>query len=298
MPSVSRVTQAGVHRTALQGLQDNLGRLQRLQGQLSSGRQVSRPSDSPVATVTAMQYRSEVRRTEQYARSAQDGLNWLGTADDTLTGMLGVARRARELTMLGMNGAISDESRQALAAEVDALRQNAIGLANTRYLDRPIFAGNADVDAAYDTTGTFVPGAIGPQPVERRVAPGVTVRVNLTGPEVFGPPGTDLFADLAAIADHLRSDASGLTGDLQALDARMLGVQNQLSKLGAVYRQVEDLRTRADHNVQTLRSGLSEVEDVDVAKAVVDLQLQEMAYRSALSATGRVIQPSLLDFLR
>jgi flagellar hook-associated protein 3 FlgL len=37
---------------------------------------------------------------------------------------------------------------------------------------------------------------------------------------------------------------------------------------------------------------------VDLAKATVDLQLQEVAYQAALATTGRVLQPTLLDFLR
>ena len=63
--------------------------MQKLQEQLSSGRQVTRPSDSPVATVSAMQYRSQLRQTDQYARNAQDGLGFLGATDQTLTGMIG-----------------------------------------------------------------------------------------------------------------------------------------------------------------------------------------------------------------
>jgi flagellar hook-associated protein 3 FlgL len=47
-----------------------------------------------------------------------------------------------------------------------------------------------------------------------------------------------------------------------------------------------------------LKNGLSDVENIDLPKTIVDLQLQEIAYKSALSATSRVIQPSLLDFLR
>lgn len=295
--SVTRVTQSTIHRTAMDGLQASLGRMQRLQEELSSGRQVNRPSDSPVATASAMQYRSGLRRTEQYARNAQDGLNWLGTGDDALTGILDVVRRARDLALQGSNASMGVEERQALAAEVDALRDNAVALANTRYLDRPIFAGNAAANTAYDASGAYT-GSPGADAIERNVAPGVTVRVNLTGPEVFGPPGADLFADLARMAENLRTNPAGLATDLTNVDNRSLSVQNQLAQLGARYHQVEIMRQRSDQQLLTLRSGLSEVEDIDLPKTLVDLQLQEVAYKSALSATARVVQPSLLDFLR
>lgn len=294
---VSRVTQTTLQRVSLDNLQAGLSRLQRLQEQLSSGKQVNRPSDSPVATVSAMQYRTDIRRAEQHTRNAQDGLNWLATTDDALTGMLAITRRVRELVLRGTNASMGVDERQAIAAEVDTLRENALGLANTRYLDRPIFAGNSDVPAAYDAAGGYS-GSGAADRVERTVAPGVIARVNVTGPEVFGPPGADLFADLEAIADHLRTNPAQLGTDLAALDNRVLDMQNQLAKVGARYNQVETMRDRADDQLLTLRSGLSEVEDVDLTKTIVDLQLQQVAYQAALAATAKVVQPSLLDFLR
>lgn len=306
MSTAFRITNRSINRTVMDGLQGNLGRLQKLQEQLSSGKQVSRPSDSPVATVSAMQYRSQLRQTEQYARNAQDGLSFLGATDQTLTGMIGDAGRVRQLVLAGLNGTASTAEREALAAEVDSLRSGLLDAANARYLDRPIFAGTANVGTAYDrATGTFLgnagaetdTSAVGK--IERSVAPGVTVRVNVTGPEVFGPPGDDLFTLLADVSDHLRSgDTAALGADLTALDDRLLAIQNQLAKVGARYHQVEAMRDRAENDKLTLTHGLSEVEDIDLPKTIVDLQLQEVAYNAALSATARVIQPSLLDFLR
>ena len=304
-----RITNRSINRTVMNGLQANLGRMQELQQQLSSGRQLSRPSDSPVGTSSAMQFRAEVRATEQHVRNAQDGLNWLGTTDNILTGVIGDAGRARQLILAGLNGTAAQGEREALAAEVDALRSGLLDVANTKYLDRPIFAGTADVDVAYDrTTGAFLgnvgaeatPGATGK--VERAIGPGVTARVNLTGPEIFGSqtgPDRDLFAILADVAANLRSgDTAALGADLTALDDRLGAIQNQLAKVGARYHQVETMRDRAENELITLKHGLSEVEDIDLPKTIVDLQLQEVAYKAALSATARVIQPSLLDFLR
>ena len=41
-----------------------------------------------------------------------------------------------------------------------------------------------------------------------------------------------------------------------------------------------------------------EIENVDLAEATIQLKMQEVGYQAALGATSRVIQPSLLDFLR
>ena len=298
----SRITHGTLSRTVLTNLQHSLGRMERLQGQLSSGKAVSRPSDSPVATVSALQYRADVRRTEQLSRNASDALDWLGTADTTLTASLGLVGQARELVLQGMTATSDAESRAALAAEIDGLRENLLGLANTTYLGRPVFAGTSASTTAYSTAGAYQgtppgPGAM----VLRSVAPGVQVPVNLTGPEVFGSGAAgspQLFAVLSDVSAKLKADDGDLGTELANLDAARLNVQNRLSELGARYNRVDTLRTRADDNLINMRNGLAEVEDVDLAKTLVDVQMQEVAYKAALNAGARVVQPSLLDFLR
>ena len=41
-----------------------------------------------------------------------------------------------------------------------------------------------------------------------------------------------------------------------------------------------------------------EVEDGDLPKTIIDAQLRETSYEAALAASAKVIQPSLIDFLR
>jgi flagellar hook-associated protein 3 FlgL len=295
-----RITQQSASRTMLEGLQSNLGRMQRLQEQLSSGKQVSRPSDSPVKTAEAMQFRSEIRRNEQYVRNADDGMAWLGTADSVLTSSLDMARRARDLTLQGNNDTIAKESRLALAAEIDTLRDGLIGVANTTYLNRPIFAGNNDTTVAYDSAGTYL-GDDGT--VLRTVAPDTKIEVNVTGKQVFGEGENQLFAVLQQIATALReSDGAELHTKLDAglgkLDASTDRIITTLGTVGARYNRIETMRSNVDDKLIGLTTNLSEVEDIDLPKTIVDLQMQEVAYKAALGATARVVQPSLLDFLR
>jgi flagellar hook-associated protein 3 FlgL len=298
----TRITPRTVQQTAIDNLTANLSRMAQLQEQLASGKSLNRPSDSPIQTVEAMQYRSDIRRNDQFQRNASDGLNWLGMADNTLTSMLSTIGRVRELTLQGMNGSTDPVQRGNIAQEVISLRDTLIGMANTKYLDRPIFAGNAGGTAAYDASGAFVnPASIG-DVIERRVGPNQKVRVNLTGPEVFGADGTGAGGNLFQIVDQIATDLQGnpsaLDADMTALDTQLVTLQNQLGAVGARYNQVDGMKSRAEDQQVTMQNGLSEVENIDLPKTIVDLQLQEIAYKSALSATSRVIQPSLLDFLR
>jgi flagellar hook-associated protein 3 FlgL len=75
-------------------------------------------------------------------------------------------------------------------------------------------------------------------------------------------------------------------------------VSNAQADIGARTVRVETARSVANDATLTLSNALSSVENVDLAKATVDLGLREVAYQAALGATARVLQPSLLDFLR
>ena len=292
--SGTRITHKLMGQRSLQGLQHNLGNMGRLQQQLSSGKQISRPSDSPSGTVSALRLRSEIRTTEQYSRNAHDGLGWLGTIDNTLTDALASIKQVRALTLQGMNDP-SAAGRPALAMEVDKLRDGLIDLANVQYLDRPVFGGTTTSSVAYDrATATFVGDT---NPVERTVGDDARVRVDANGPAVFGAGPANLFAIVQDIAADLAADPAALGGHLTRLDAADKALQERLADVGARYNRIDQMRSTADDRVGDLRTSLSEVEDIDLPKTIVELQMQETAYHAALGATKRVIVPSLVDFL-
>jgi flagellar hook-associated protein 3 FlgL len=294
--TAQRVTQRTLTSNVGRNLQHNMAAMGRLQEQLSSGKLISKPSDNPTGTVSALRLRSEIRRAEQYQRNADDGIGWLGTADNTLTDTLGTVTRARNLLLQGANGATSEEGRFALAAEVRGLREHALSLANTTYLDQPIFGGTAGGAEAYDAAGVYLGDA---GTIERTVGDGVSVQVNVVGTTVFGPAGNDLFKVLDDIATNLETNPSALTAtDLTNLDAAFVRLQTSLSTVGARYHQVEAMGDRADSGQLDATTQLANVESIDLPYTVMQLKLQEVAYQAALGAASRVLQPSLVDFLR
>jgi flagellar hook-associated protein 3 FlgL len=301
-----RVTQRSMAQQTLAGLQGNISRLGQIQQQMSSGKLISKPSDSPTGTVSAMQFRSQIRANEQWSRNAADGIGWLGTIDNTLSTSLDTLRGARDRTVQGLNsGALSSEAREALAVEVDQIKQSVIGLANTTYLDRPVFGGTTSGSTAYSAAGTYVGNPQPPataMPITRTVGANSAVRVDQTGPEVFGAPptgGKDIFAVLTAISADLRSGVTAdLSNDLSDLDKSMSQITSKQAEVGANYNRVEQMQQAADDRVITLKASLSGIEDIDLPKTIVDLQMQTVAYNAALGATQRIITTSLADFLR
>ena len=302
---VGRVTEGSIHTRVLANLQRNLAKGAEIQDQLSSGKQLNRPSDSPAGTVSALQLRSETRMSQQYTRNADDGLGWLGTVEDTLGSASTLINRARDLTVQGLNtstnGALANE---ALAGEIDQIRNALISQANTKYLDRPVFGGNTAKPLAYTETGVwegndYDPALASTTSVSRTVGAGVKVRVDMTGPEAFGSGNSGLFAILKDISDHLRAgDNANLSNDLKALDTAGNQLKSAISEIGSRYNRITQMRDSAQDRLLSVTAQLSDIEDIDLPKTIMEMQLQQTSYQAALAAAAKVIQPSLIDFLR
>lgn len=295
--TIGRVTQRMMTNGSLGNLQTGLSRLAKIQEQLSTGRVINRPSDNPTGTVTAMRLRGSASDQAQYARNAQDGLGWLSQVDSTLGTVTETVRRTRDLALEGANsGAMGSVGREALAVEVDGLRDELISQANATFLDRPIFGGVTANSHAYDDTGTYI-GTVGD--VNRRIADGVQVKIDVDGPAVFGDGASSVFAELDGLSTALRlGDNAGISTAIAALNKRLDVVSSARTAAGTRYQRL-DLAARSAGDAQlSLENNLSTVENADMAKTMVDLQMQQVAYQAALAATSRVIQPSLIDFLR
>jgi flagellar hook-associated protein 3 FlgL len=295
--AISRMTQSMMLDRSYLTLQTVQGRLAKTQEQLTTGRVLNRPSDSPTGTSSAMRIRASIADETQFQRNAQDGLGWLGQIDSALTSSLDQVRRARDLGVQGVNATNAGAgAREALAVEVEQLRDSLIGVANTTYLGRPVFGGLTPGSAAYDDNGAFVGQ---PGEVKRTVAKDVKVAVNVDGPDVFGPAGDNLFDSLARLSNALRTgDTAEIGNQLSALDTAQKRITSVVSDAGTRYNRVERAATAASNAVFDLTTSLSEIEEVDLAKATISLTAQEVAYQAALSATARLVQPSLAEFLR
>ena len=292
-----RITQRAVALTSLQGLNRNLDAVGKLQQQLTSGRLISAPSDSPTGTNRAMQTRSDQAAVAQYARNVSDAGSWLGQTDSTLQNMLDTARRVRDLTVQGAStGAMDDVSRQAIAVEVASLREGLIGQANTTIAGRSLFGGITTGDKAYNATGAFI-GMAG-SPVMRRVSDTDAVRVDITGPEAFGPPGNDLFAVVGQIAQDLLTDPAQLTNRIGDLDSVMNVMKAALADVGSRAARIEREDQILTDRAMNLGSLLAETENIDLPGTIMRLNMQQVGYEAALTATAKAISPTLLDYLR
>jgi flagellar hook-associated protein 3 FlgL len=297
-----RITQRAVALTSLQGLNRNLDAVGRLQQQLTSGRLVSRPSDSPSGTNQAMQTRGAQVATAQYARNTSDGQSRLDATDSALTSMLAQVRRVRDLTVQAANtGAGSDASREAMAVEIGEIRSSLLSTANQSVQGRPLFSGIASGSVAYDANGVYKGrGGTPGEQVVRRISDTETLRVDITGAEAFGDQalGDDLFAVVGKLELAVRSgNSADITAQLTALDSVTDTMLSAVADVGARAKRVEGAVTLVADQSLTLGQRLATIENIDLPKTIMELEMQRTGYEAALAATAKALQPTLVDFL-
>jgi flagellar hook-associated protein 3 FlgL len=299
--SLSRVTQRSNGQQAIHGLMASQRRLAELQQQMSSGKRITKPSDDPNGTFSALQFRAEQARVTQWSRNAGDGLNLLQVADSQLQSMTKQVQRAQVLVIQGRNtAAMTSVAREAIATEIDSLREGLMMSANFTYLGRPIFGGTTPGGQAFDSaSGAYVGDTFA---VTRSAGPQAVVRVDVNGAEAFTTDGTangtTVFEVLASIADHLRNDTSALGGDAANLTSVLDNMATALAQVGAATNRLESLKSVADGQKLNLAQSISGVEETDLTKTILDLTTQQTSYQAALQATAKIVQPSLMDFLR
>ncbi|MFO7691194.1 MAG: flagellar hook-associated protein FlgL [Cryobacterium sp.] len=296
---ITRITGQTQMRQAQRNLQENMAQLSRLQEQASTLKAINRPSDDPTAAASALAVRVEQAAVVQYSRNAGNGNDWLTTLDSTLSATTAIMNRVRDLTVQGANeGALSPTAKEALAVELDGLREDLLTQANTSYLGRTVFAGNSDAGVAFaeNALGVLQFQGTSDSSVTRRISTDVAVRVDADGGAVFGDEDGSVFALIDTISAALRSGA-GVSDYLGDIDSRMALITGEHAVIGARQNQMDRAQQSLLAQVGTLESRRSSIEDIDLGEVILDLKLQETSYQAALAVTARVLQPTLMDFL-
>lgn len=296
-----RITNMMLTNNFTRSMQSNLRQLQIYQNRLVSQREVWRPSDDPVRVVNSLALRSDLGETNQYTTNVSDARTWLEISEGALGDATQVFHRVKELAVAGASDTLSQESRDAIALEIDQLRDQLGLIANTTHGGRYIFGGTRTNQPPYNRTDGSWQG--NEQEIIYEIAPGVTMPVNCNGKAVFtgdGVTNPDAFQVLQDLADHLRNGESDIISStvLSQIDQVTDNLIASRGELGARVNRTEMVVDRLMQTEVMQTELLSLAEDTDIARAIMDLKNQENIYRVTLAAGSRMIMPTLIDFLR
>ena len=301
-----RITNSMTSRSVLADLNEVSRRLRHTQQKLASGREITRPSDDPYGTSRALSLRGDVSGTQQYQRNVSEAVSWQNITDAALSKMIDAVHRSRELTLQGGTDSAGKSARDAAAAEIDQLIEGIKGEANASYGGRYVFSGTQTGTQPYTIAGVDTYGGDAGT-IAREIGPGVSVQVNVLADGLLGNgQGANdglLIDNLRDIAQHLRggttADMNALRGtDLQGLTANLDRLVQARATVGATTNRLESADARLAEVEEAATKLLSDVEDADMAKTMIDFSMQNSAYQSALHAGANIVQQSLLDWLR
>ncbi len=294
---ISRVTMQTTSAAAQRGVQANAAKLAEAQLRANTLQKNVRLSDDPAAAADSMAVRATQTQAAQYGRNIDSGNTWMTMANGALDSSVTLLQRVQFLSIQGANGSLSQEGKNAIAAELDSLREELLVHANTKVLGRNIFAGNSGANNAFENgappTFTGADGSV----VTRRISAESTLRVDADGAAIFGTGASSVFGLISKLSAEVLagSPASATIDEVNAALNNVIDKRSELGARHAVLLRAKETNITSQLDLETDRAN---IEDLDLGQAILELKTQELAYQASLSVTSKVLQTTLMDFLR
>lgn len=290
-----RVTESMVYDKTNSSLASDLAAMQTSQDQVSSGKKLNLPSDNPADVQSAIGLGDTLAQLNQYVRNISNATNTLSAMDTALSSAGNVIQRANELAIEGANGTLDASQLQAIGAEVSQLSESLATDANAKVGDRYIFSGFRVDTPPYQVTG---PGQVGPYQGDHgvsiaRIGQDSTMQVSLAGDTAF-QPAIDALAQLQTDLNNGKVQQSTIGQISTALQAI---VQAQAT-VGARENRLNDASTSQQALITSNEALLSQLEDVNMPAAITELTQRQTTYQATLAVTARMMQTSLIDYLK
>jgi len=297
---MQRVTQGMLNTQLLRNLNSNLTKMDHLQNQLATGRKINKPSDDPVGISYSMRYRSDLSANDQYERNVDSANSWLDFTDSMLSQAGDVFQRLRELSVQGANGTNPQEALNSIKSEVEQLYEHMVNIGNSQFNGKFVFNGQLTNVPPYTVVGA--PNELtDTADVQFEISQGVKMPVGATGNEVFGMPG-DTDNTFKVIQDFINAlgagDQAAVGNTIGRLDSRFNKFLEVRADVGARSNRLEHASNRLADISTNLQALQSKTEDADMAGVITKLKMAENVYQSSLSAGAKLIQPTLVDFIR
>lgn len=296
-----RVTPGMMHGNLMRNINHNLTRMENQQNMLSTGRKLNKPSDDPAGITYSLRYRSELAMNEQYDKNIAASLSQLGHTDTVLGQLNDMVQRVQELTVQALNDTNPQSALDAINIEISQIYEQAVSIGNDSLNGKYIFNGQMTDKQPYDSANAATQDADS-EKFLMRFSAGVTVPINVTGGEVFGnsTDADNLFKVLKDIKNSISAPANkaNLLAASGKLNDRYDKIINIRSEVGARTNRVELIDRRLQDLTLNLNNLQGKTEDTDMAETIMKFNMEQNVYQASLSTGAKIVQPSLIDYLR
>lgn len=321
-----RISTNVTYNDFIKNLGANASKVQKSLNQLSSLKEVSQSSDNPLLVSKIMNLNVSLSRNATFNQEIKDTRSWVQTQDSALSNVGDSMRRIRDLIQSTGSGTKDADAVRANKNEIQQEIQGMVEALNTNFDGRYIFGGQntteppfalvrrdpADVNS--EVVGIAYNGS--PTNISREIADKVTIDVPTNGGEMMSVNGeglSDLFGDVVkqiniylGESDQTPPLPAGNDADLKKFTDEFMkkidmfsdNIVNFRTKIGAVDNRLKSAEQRNESDKINLTSALSERQDVDIAEKYMEYQNQMLAYQTTMAMGTKIMQTSILDYVR
>ncbi len=297
-----RVANKTLYDSAIRNLGTTSSDLYEANEVVSSSKRINNLSDDPVGLVAVLDLKSSISNLEQMERNIAMGKSWLNSSESALTQVNDIITSAKVLTVAMASDTVGESERINNAELVQQYLEEIISLANSSSGGRYVFGGtNTDTTPfALDATGSTVTYSGNNTAFSINIGKDTIIPVGRDGKDIFGENWDDsnifkTFIDLKTSLEN--NDIVGIQTAMSNLDGHLESVNGNISEIAGKTIRLDVKSDIVAELELTNTERMSNIEDADLAEAIVALKSKELAYEAALSSSSKIMEMSLVDYL-
>lgn len=315
-----RVTNSSMMANQMYDNQQNLQRMNKLNEQINTSKLVNRVSDDPHKAVKIMRLNNEIKYTEKYNYNIDETVGWMNNTDSSLDELGKILGDVKEAILKIGNGTYSENEFKAIHAEVNEKIKELGEIFNTTHGGRYMFGGSNVDDAPMkvDLTGDFPKLSINngnKDNLNADISDGTSIDYNISAKEIFSKDGKgndtefiDLINSISETVNKIANEKDetaveahkkDLMGNLKdGLDNFFNRSVDTRTTFGVRVNTAEKLKEFNNENILNMKGVLSLDQDVDHVEKFIELKSAELIYQASIQVSSKLIQPTILDYLR
>ncbi len=298
-----RVANKTIYDTAVRDLGKTSSDMVDANEVVSSGKRINHLSDDPVGLVSVLGLRSSISNLDQMNRNISMGTSWLNASESSLTQLNNIVTSTKALTVQMASANVGSAERANNATLVDGYLKEVISLANSSSGGRYLFGGTntSTTPFALDASGAQVTYSGNDTPFSISIGKDTVVPVGKDGKDIFGANWDDsnifkTFIDLKTSLEN--NDTEGIQNAMSNLDSHLKSINGNISEIGGNTTRLNVKKSIVDDLKVSDTDRMSQIEDADLADAIVQLKSKELAYNAALSSTSKLMDLSLVNYVK
>jgi flagellar hook-associated protein 3 FlgL len=292
-----RITELTVIKNLIDNIDKTRGKINQVQLKIATGKEINTVSDDPYIANSIMNLKAMINRNEQFQKNIDDAIDFLTATGDALDNFINTLIDIKSL-LVEISNSAREPDYETYANRLGELFKQLLDSANTNFKGKYIFNGtNTKVKPfSYDEKNDLLISDLSNGEIKFEVNEGVYEKVNFTVEEIFG--GREIFDLVHQIKSSLKNKIKPDISLLQRFEQLFENIVSNSSEVGALMNRFNLLRKQIEKQNLILTELLSIRQDTDIAQQAINLQKGQLILESAYMLAGKIIQKSIIDYLR